>query len=66
MIKAILELNAKALLTCTFQRTTACKETDVWEIKGEIQYAFPGLNRPFYPDWKEKEFPGHVPLMFLS
>lgn len=50
MIKAILELNAKALLTCTFQRTTACKETDVWEIKGEIQYAFPGLNRPFYPD----------------
>lgn len=33
MIKAILELNAKALPTCTFQRTTACKETDVWEIK---------------------------------
>lgn len=33
MIKASLELNAKALWTCTFQRMTTCKETDVWEIK---------------------------------
>lgn len=33
MIKTILELNAKALPTCTFQRMTTCKETDVWEIK---------------------------------
>lgn len=36
MIKAILELNAKALPTCTFLRMTTCKKIDVWEIKGEI------------------------------
>lgn len=33
MIKAIWELNAKALLTYTVQRMTTCKETDVCEIK---------------------------------
>lgn len=50
MIKAILELNAKPLLTCTFQRMTTWKEIDIWEIKGEIQYAFQGLTAMLYPD----------------
>lgn len=50
MIKAILELNAKPLLTCTFQRMATWKETDAWEIKGEIQYAFQGLSVKLYSD----------------